>query len=184
MSRIGREPIPIPEGVTLEIGPDAVRVKGARGELTLALPAEVELKESGGEVRVRRRGDERRGRALHGLIRTLLANMVVGVTQGWQKQLELVGVGYRAALEGGELVLSLGFSHPVRVKPPEGVVFAVDGKQITVSGIDKALVGQVAANIRGLRKPEPYKGKGIRYLGEKVRRKVGKTTKVGGEIGG
>lgn len=184
MSRIGRQPIDLPGEVAVEIRNQTITVKGPKGELTLTFAPQISVDQNDQQLAVNCRVDDRSGRSLHGLTRTLIANMVLGVTQGWQKTLELVGVGYRAKLEGGELVLSLGFSHPIQVKPPENITFAVDENRILVSGIDKALVGQTAANLRSLKKPEPYKGKGIRYLGEEVRLKPGKATKIGGGLGG
>jgi large subunit ribosomal protein L6 len=179
MSRIGRMPIPVPSGVEVQIeGPD-VRVKGPKGTLshTLAEPIVAERLEDG-QVQVTRPDDENRSRALHGLSRTLVANMVTGVTDGYTKTLEIVGVGYRVQARGSDLEFALGFSHPVHVSPPEGITFAVETPtKFSVLGIDKQSVGEVAANIRKLRKPEPYKGKGVRYAGEQVRRKVGKAGK-------
>ncbi len=180
MSRIGRNPVPISEKVEIDITDDNfVTVKGPRGELKRSFPAEVRLTREDGQVVVTRRSDEGRGRAMHGLSRTLLSNMVVGVSDGFTKTLEVQGVGYRAQLQGENLQLALGLSHPVSVEPPEGISFTVEGPRIHVQGIDKEQVGQVASNIRKLRPPEPYKGKGIRYLGERVRRKAGKAGKVG-----
>ncbi|GIW13503.1 MAG: 50S ribosomal protein L6 [Tepidiforma sp.] len=180
MSRIGRQPIPIPPNVTITIdGDNHVVVKGPRGELSRQFPPRITFEREDGVVTVRRASDDGEDRALHGLSRTLLANMVTGVTTGFTKVLEVQGVGYRAQLQGSALQLALGFSHPVIVSPPEGIKFSVEGPRITVEGIDKERVGQVAANIRKIRPPEPYKGKGIRYLGERVRRKAGKSGKVG-----
>lgn len=179
MSRIGKQPIIIPENVSLKIDQGKVGVRGPRGELSLAVALKIKVSQDGDRLLVTRQDDSRSSRSLHGLTRTLIANMITGVTQGWQKTLELVGVGYRAGLQNEELVLSVGFSHPVMVKPPQGVKFDIAENRIIVSGLDKALVGQAAANIRAIRKPEPYKGKGIRYLGEEVRRKAGKSAKVG-----
>lgn len=180
MSRIGRQPIPVPPNVTITIEEtNRVAVKGPRGELTRPFPPAIRFNREDGVITVTRPSDEGEHRALHGLSRTLLANMVTGVTSGFTKVLEVQGVGYRAQMQGSSLQLSLGFSHPVIVNPPEGIKFSVEGPRITVEGIDKEQVGQVAANIRKLRPPEPYKGKGIRYLGERVRRKAGKSGKVG-----
>ncbi len=179
MSRIGRAPIPVPSGVQVDIDGRRVTVRGPRGELARELPPDITVREDDGVLQVERPDDERTHRALHGLTRTLVNNMVVGVTQGFAKDLEIVGVGYRAAAAGPTtLELALGFSHPVRVEAPEGVTFDVPAPtRITVRGNDKEMVGQVAANIRKLRKPEPYKGKGVRYAGEVVRRKAGKAAK-------
>jgi large subunit ribosomal protein L6 len=180
MSRIGKLPIPVPSGVDVTIDGRTVTVKGPKGELqhTVAAPIEVSRGEDG-EIEVRRPDDERDSRALHGLSRTLVANMVTGVTAGYEKKLEIVGVGYRVLSKGPtQLELSLGYSHPITFNAPDGVTFAVDGPtRLSVQGIDKQKVGETAANIRKLRKPEPYKGKGIRYAGEQIRRKVGKAGK-------
>ena len=175
MSRIGRAPIPVPAGVEIDIGPGRVGVKGPRGTLEQAIPHEMTVSLDGGVVTVTRPTDRGPHRSLHGLTRTLVANMVEGVTNGYEKRLEIQGVGYRAALRGTSIELLLGFSHPVVVEPPAGIEFEIPAPtQIIVRGIDKQSVGQVAADIRRLRPPEPYKGKGIRYAGEIVRRKVGK----------
>ncbi len=179
MSRIGRLPIPVPRGVDVSIDGQTLSVKGPKGTLnhTVASPITVERGEDG-TLQVQRPDDERESRALHGLSRTLIANMITGVTEGYTKTLEIVGVGYRVAARGSDLEFALGFSHPVVVEPPEGITFAVESPtRFSVSGIDKQLVGETAANIRKIRKPEPYKGKGVRYAGENVRRKVGKTGK-------
>ncbi|MDX3657159.1 50S ribosomal protein L6 [Streptomyces sp. ID05-26A] len=179
MSRIGKQPIIVPSGVDVNIAGQDVSIKGPKGLLTLTLaePIIVEKAEDG-TLEVKRPNDERRNRALHGLSRTLVHNMVVGVTQGYEKKMEIHGVGYRVALKGSELEFALGYSHPVKVEAPQGITFAVETPtRFSVSGIDKQLVGEVAANIRKLRKPDPYKGKGVRYSGEKIRRKVGKTGK-------
>ncbi len=181
MSRIGSMPIALPEGVGVDIKKNSVTVTGPKGNLSRDLHPEMEIALEDRNLLVRRPSDERRHRALHGLTRALLNNMVVGVTEGFQKQLEVQGVAYRVELEGdGSLLMQLGFSHPVRVRPPEGIQFAVEPrtKVITISGIDKELVGQVAAEVRAWRPPEPYRGKGIRYVDERVRRKAGKAGKV------
>jgi large subunit ribosomal protein L6 len=175
MSRIGRKPIPVPESVTVEVAPGRVSVKGPKGELAQALSAEMKVEQGDGIVTVERPTDRGDHRALHGLTRSLIANMVEGVTDGFEKRLEIQGVGYRAQLKGKNLELALGYSHPVAVEAPEGIDFEVpQPTEIIVRGIDKQLVGQVAADIRKRRPPEPYKGKGIRYRGEYVARKVGK----------
>ncbi len=179
MSRIGKVPVQVPAGVNVEISGSTVKVQGPRGTLERTFPSEISIKRDGETIVVERPNDERRNRALHGLSRTLVSNMVVGVTDGFNKELEIVGVGYRAAAKSPtELELALGFSHPVVVPAPNGVTFETpQPTRINVKGIDKELVGQVAANIRKIRKPEPYKGKGVRYLGEKVLRKAGKSGK-------
>ena len=179
MSRIGRMPIPVPSGVDVTVNGSEVVVKGPKGTLshTLAEPITIERGEDG-TLAVVRPDDERTSRALHGLSRTLVANMVTGVTTGYEKTLEIVGVGYRVAAKGSALEFALGFSHPVTIEPPEGISFEVQSPtKFVVRGIDKQQVGQVSAVIRKLRKPDPYKGKGVRYQGEVVRRKVGKTGK-------
>ena len=178
MSRIGRLPIDIPAGVEVKIDGQAVSVKGPKGELALTVATPIEVKIEDGQVLVTRPDDERASRSLHGLTRTLISNQIVGVTQGYTKGLEVVGTGYRVAADGANLTFALGFSHPITVTPPAGISFTVEGNnKVTVSGIDKQAVGEVAANIRKLRKPEPYKGKGVRYAGEVVRRKAGKSGK-------
>ena len=179
MSRIGRLPVAIPAGVTVEVAENnVVTVKGPKGTLTRELPTEMEIKVEGEEVTVTRPNDLKKMKSLHGLTRTLINNMVVGVTEGYQKVLEVNGVGYRAQKNGKTLVLSLGYSHPVEMTDPEGIEVAVDGQNlIIVKGIDKEKVGQYAAEIRSKRAPEPYKGKGIKYVDEVIRRKVGKTGK-------
>ncbi len=177
MSRIGRMPVQIPAGCEINIEDRLVTVTGPKGTLNTTVPAEMVLEIEGDVLTVKRPSDSRDHRSLHGLTRTLVANMVEGVSQGFQRNLEIHGVGYRANLQGDNLELALGFSHPVVIKPPEGVSFElVTPTRIRVHGIDKQKVGQVAANIRALRKPDPYKGKGIRYAGEHVRRKAGKST--------
>ena len=180
MSRIGRNPIVVPDNVTIDMKGEVVAVTGPNGTMERTLPEGITVAREGSTLVVDRADDERDHRALHGLTRTLLANMVTGVTTGWSKELEIQGVGYRAAAKGpGSLELALGFSHPVIVEPPAGITFVVEGPRVHVQGTDKEHVGQVAANIRKLRPPEPYKGKGIRYSGERVRRKAGKSGKVG-----
>lgn len=176
MSRIGRLPINIPDGVDVIVNGSDVTVKGPKGELALAVAGPILVDVRDGQVLVTRPDDERESRALHGLTRSLIANNIVGVTQGYSKGLEVVGTGYRVAAKGTNVEFSLGFSHPVVVEPPAGISFTVEGNnRLTVSGIDKQAVGEVAANIRKIRKPEPYKGKGVRYAGEVVRRKAGKS---------
>ena len=178
MSRIGKQPIPVPSGVDIKIDGSTVTVKGPKGELTQTFTDVLTIELEDGNVIVTRPDESRTARSLHGLTRTLVANMVTGVSAGFSKSLEIVGVGYRAALKGNDIELQLGFSHPVLVVAEPGITFEVPAPtKITVSGIDKQRVGQVAADIRKWRKPEPYKGKGIRYEGEKVRRKLGKAAK-------
>ncbi len=178
MSRIGRMPIAVPAGVTVEIAENNnVTVKGPKGTLTRALAPEMEIKQEGAEIIVSRPNDLKKMKSLHGLTRTLLHNMVVGVTDGYEKKLEINGVGYRASKSGKKLTLNLGYSHPVEMTDPEGVETTVENNIITVKGIDKEKVGQFAAQIRDKRRPEPYKGKGIKYADETIRRKVGKTGK-------
>ena len=178
MSRIGRMPIAIPAGVTVEVAENnTVTVKGPKGTLSRVMPKEMTIEVKDNTVTVSRPNDLKREKSLHGLTRTLINNMVIGVTQGFEKKLEINGVGYRAAKQGKKLVLSLGYSHPVEMDDPEGLETAVDGQIITVKGIDKERVGQLAAEIRSKRAPEPYKGKGIKYVDETIRRKVGKTGK-------
>ncbi|MDQ4133944.1 MAG: 50S ribosomal protein L6 [Actinomycetota bacterium] len=189
MSRIGKAPIPVPDGVDVEVGDRRITVKGPLGTLARELPGDIRVRRvagegtggesPGGELLVERPDDERHNRALHGLTRSLVDNMVTGVTKGFQKDLEIVGVGYRATGQGpSRIELAVGYSHPVVMEAPDGITFEVPAPtRITVKGIDKQAVGQVAADIRGVRKPEPYKGKGIRYAGEPVRRKAGKSAK-------
>ncbi len=175
MSRIGRQPIAVPAGVTVSIEPESVRVNGPKGELSERVHRDIEVTQEGDEVLVKRPTDRGEHRALHGLTRTLVANMVQGVTAGYEKRLEIQGVGYRAALKGKDLELAVGYSHPVPIKAPEGIEFEVpQPTRVVVKGISKQLVGETAAIIRKQRPPEPYKGKGIRYEGEHVARKVGK----------
>ena len=179
MSRIGKHPVVVPAGVDVQIAGQDVTVKGPKGQLALTVSEPISVsKNDEGAVVVARPDDERRNKALHGLSRTLVANMVTGVTEGYTKKMEIYGVGYRVALKGKDLEFSLGYSHPVLIKAPEGITFAVETPtKFSVSGIDKQKVGQISANIRRLRRPDPYKGKGVRYEGEQVRRKVGKTGK-------
>ncbi len=179
MSRIGRNPIAVPSAVTISVTGDVVSVKGPNGEMTRTLPGGITVSQDGDTLVVERPNDEREQRALHGLTRTLISNMVTGVTTGWTKELDIIGVGYRAAAKGpNSLELALGFSHPVIFDAPEGISFDVPSPtKIIVKGADKEVVGQVAASIRKIRKPEPYKGKGVRYADEKVVRKAGKAAK-------
>jgi large subunit ribosomal protein L6 len=179
MSRIGRKPITIPAGVDIVINGQDIAVKGPKGQLALTVTEPITIaKGEDGSVDVARPNDERRSRSLHGLTRTLINNLVIGVTQGYEKKMEIYGVGYRVALKGKDLEFALGYSHPVPIVAPEGITFAVESPtKFSVSGIDKQQVGQISAVIHGLRRPDPYKGKGIRYAGEVVRRKVGKTGK-------
>ncbi|HRW38961.1 MAG: 50S ribosomal protein L6 [Acidimicrobiales bacterium] len=179
MSRIGKSPIPVPSGVDVSVADRHITIKGPKGTLERDLPGTITVRQEGEQLLVERPTDERQDRAMHGLVRSLVNNMVVGVTAGFTKELEIIGVGYRATAKGADtLDLALGFSHPVEVKAPAGVTFEVPTpNRIDVKGTDKELVGQVAADIRKLRKPEPYKGKGVRYLGEHVVRKAGKSGK-------
>jgi large subunit ribosomal protein L6 len=178
MSRIGKRPIPLPAKVTVTIAGQQVAVKGPKGELSRVLPAEVEVTQEGETLLVQRRNDSRVARQRHGLSRTLIANMVEGVSQGFQRRLEIQGVGYRAQVQGRNLTLNVGYSNPVQIAPPEGIQLAVENNtNVLISGIDKEIVGNIAAQIRAVRPPEPYKGKGIRYAGEMVRRKAGKAGK-------
>ncbi|HWL60702.1 MAG TPA: 50S ribosomal protein L6 [Microbacteriaceae bacterium] len=178
MSRIGRLPITVPAGVTIDLDGQRLTVKGPKGELVHEVPAPLAVELEDGQLTVTRPDDERESRSLHGLTRTLISNNIIGVTEGYSKGLEVVGTGYRVAAKGQSLEFALGFSHPVVFDPPAGITFTVEGNtKITVSGIDKQAVGEVAARIRKLRKPEPYKGKGVRYAGEVVRRKAGKSGK-------
>ena len=181
MSRVGQAPITVPSGVEVKIQRRTVQVKGPKGELSRRLPEGIAVSQDDGEIVVRREADSREVRALHGLTRSLLANMVTGVTEGYEKRLEIHGVGYRAAKQGNDLELQVGFSHAVKYPAPPGIEFDVpQPTRITVRGIDKELVGHTAAEIRSIRKPEPYKAKGIRYEGEYIRRKAGKAAKAGG----
>ena len=178
MSRIGRVPVPVPAGVDVTIDGATVKIKGPKGALEHTVAAPITVTQEDGTLVVTRPDDERASRSLHGLTRTLLANIVTGVTEGYTKRLEIVGTGYRVTAKGENLEFALGFSHPVNVAPPAGITFAVEAPtRFSVSGIDKQQVGEVAANIRKIRKPEPYKGKGIRYAGERVLRKAGKSAK-------
>ncbi len=179
MSRIGKQPITLPKGVEVRIDGVDVTVKGPRGQLSQRIHAELALEQQDGQLLVKRPTDQPRHRAMHGLYRTLIANMVTGVSEGFSRTLEMQGVGYRAQMQGTNLVLNIGFSHPVEVPPPANIEFEVDGtSKIIIKGINKELVGQVAADVRKIRPPEPYKGKGIRYAGEYVRRKAGKAGKA------
>jgi len=180
VSRVGRMPVMIPQGVNVEIKGSFLRVKGPKGQLEFTFPAKMMISVDEGQLNVQRPTDEAQDRAMHGLTRSLINNMVVGVSRGFEKTLEVNGVGYRAEVNGQNLILNVGYSHPVVMEPPEGISFEVDvrTRQIKVMGYDKQLVGQMAANIRSVRPPEPYKGKGIRYIDEKVRRKAGKAGKV------
>ena len=178
MSRIGRLPIDVPSAVNVTIDGSAINVKGPKGELSLVVPSPIEVALEDGQLLVTRPDDERNSRSLHGLTRTLIANQIIGVTEGYSKGLEVVGTGYRVAAKGESLEFALGYSHSITIDPPKGISFTVEGNnKVTVNGIDKQAVGEVAANIRKLRKPEPYKGKGVRYAGEVVRRKAGKSGK-------
>jgi large subunit ribosomal protein L6 len=178
MSRIGRKSIPVPAGVDVTITGQTVKVKGPKGELSHTVAEPITVEKDGSELHVNRPNDERKAKELHGLSRTLVANMIVGVTEGYKKTLEINGTGYRVTAKGKDLEFALGFSHPVNIVPPTGISFSVEKPtQFTVTGIDKQLVGEVAANIRKIRPPEPYKGKGVKYQGEVIRRKAGKAGK-------
>ena len=181
MSRIGKLPVSVPQGVTVNINKNAVTVKGPKGELNKSFPPEIDLKQEDGQIVVVRNSDHRLHRAKHGLTRALISNMVVGVSNGFTRKLKIEGVGYRAAVDGQNLVLSVGYSHPVVFEPPQGVSFEItdrNGREFVISGIDKEVVGEIAAKIRRVRPPEPYKGKGIAYEGEYIRRKAGKAGKA------
>jgi len=180
MSRIGRMPVPVPKGVAVGIEGNRVTVRGPKGELSRSFDRDMSIALRDDQVIVTRPSDSKRHKAMHGLTRALLANMVTGVSEGFRKTLEIVGVGYRAEMRGEKLVLSVGYSHPVEIEPPPGIAFSVEKgyRSFTVEGIDKELVGEIAARVRAVRKPEPYKGKGIRYFGERVRRKAGKAGKI------
>ncbi|NLU81739.1 50S ribosomal protein L6 [Rhodococcus sp. HNM0569] len=179
MSRIGKLPVAVPSGVEVTLDGRDVKVKGPKGELALTVPEPITVtKDEDGAIAVSRPDDERKSRAMHGLSRTLIANLITGVTDGYTTKMEIHGVGYRVALKGKDLEFALGYSHPVPIEAPEGITFAVESPtKFSVSGIDKQKVGQISANIRRLRRPDPYKGKGVRYEGEQIRRKVGKTGK-------
>ena len=178
MSRIGRKSIPVPSGVDVTISGQTVKVKGPKGELSHTIVEPITIEQDGGELLVKRPDDERRSKERHGLSRTLVSNLIVGVTEGYKKTLEINGTGYRVTAKGKDLEFALGFSHPVVVTAPDGITFSVERPtQFTVAGIDKQLVGEIAANIRKIRPPEPYKGKGIKYQGEVIRRKAGKAGK-------
>ena len=178
MSRIGKQPVPVPAGVDVTINGQNLAVKGPKGTLELAVPEPIKVSQDDGAIVVTRPDDERHNRSLHGLSRTLVANLVTGVTEGYTTKMEIFGVGYRVVQKGNTLEFSLGYSHPVVIEAPEGITFAVETPtRFSVSGIDKQQVGQISANIRRLRRPDPYKGKGVRYEGEQIRRKVGKTGK-------
>jgi len=182
MSRIGRLPIPVPSGVDVTIDGRQVTVKGPKGTLSRALHPDMTISREDGTLVVTRPTEQKTHKQLHGLTRTLVNNMVVGVTDGYRKGLEITGVGYRAALNGRKLQLNLGYSHQIEIEPPEGITFEVENPtRLAVVGIDKELVGQIAAKVRATRKPEPYKGKGVRYAGEYIRRKAGKAGKIGGK---
>ncbi len=175
MSRIGKKAIPVPNGVNVTLAGQDVTVKGPKGQLAWKVVEEIEVKQDGNVIHITPRGETQRHKAMWGLSRTLIANMVKGVTEGYEQTLEMVGVGYRAAMQGAKLELSLGFSHPVVIDPPAGISFAVPKQtEVKISGIDKQAVGEMAAKVRKIRPPEPYKGKGVKYAGEKVRRKEGK----------
>lgn len=182
MSRIGRKAIPVPAGVEIKIEGQTVKVKGPKGELQQTIRELINVAQDGSELVVTRVNDEREAKALHGLSRTLVANMIVGVTEGYKKSLEINGTGYRVAAKGSDLEFALGFSHPVLVQAPAGITFAVEKPTLFhISGIDKQQVGEIAANIRKIRPPEPYKGKGVKYVGEVIRRKAGKAGGKGGK---
>jgi len=179
MSRIGKKPLAIPEGIEVIIAPKELKFTSDKGSLSLGIPPGISIRNEEGQLLVERKDDQRRSKSFQGTTRQLLANILAGLVNPWEKTLEVVGVGYRAVLEGNDLVLSVGFSHPVRVSPQEGIKFTVEEGKIKVLGIDKALVGRVAADIRMIRPPDPYKGVGIRYLGEQIKLKPGKIAKAG-----
>lgn len=185
MSRIGKKPVKVPEGVTVKLEDHSLTVVGPKGTLTATFRPEIAIKVGNGQIDLERVAETPKAKSLHGLTRTLIENMTMGATKGWNKGLELVGVGYRAAVEGNNLVLNVGFSHQVKFPAPQGITFAVsENTKINVSGIDKQLVGETAAQIRRIRPPEPYKGKGIKYVGEVIRRKAGKAAKAVGAAAG
>lgn len=179
MSRIGKKPVKIREGAQVTVNSNIVTVTGSRGEQTFPLPVGIKVEIKDGEILVTRENETKVVRSLHGAVARVLENMITGVTTGWSKTLELIGTGYRARIEGKDLVLAIGFSHPVRFTPPANLEFAMDEAKIVVTGIDRQVVGQIAANIRAVRPPEPYKGKGVKYSGEFIRRKAGKAAKTG-----
>lgn len=183
MSRIGKAPISVPKEVSVTLAPSEIAIKGPKGELKFHIPEGVTIKQTEGGLEVVRSSEDKKSKALHGFVRAELNNYVMGVTKGWAKSLEMTGVGYRAAVTGVNLVLNVGFSHPVTIAPPQGITFAVQDGKIVVTGIDKHLVGEVSASVRGVKPPEPYKGKGIRYVGEYIRKKAGKAKAVGGAPG-
>lgn len=185
MSRIGNSPIDIIAGVTVKTTGNVSMVTGPKGEVSVSIPSGINIHEESGKLLISRDANDGNNRALHGLVRAQLQNATVGVTRGWTKTLELSGVGFRANMNGENIVLAIGFSHPINIVPPKGITFAVNEGKIIISGVDRQAVGQVAASIRAVKKPEPYKGKGIKYLGEKVRKKAGKAAKaIGGAPGG
>jgi len=179
MSRIGKKPIDIPQGISIEVKQDVIKVKGAKGELNYTFPEGIKISVADGKIIVERSSDSKSHRSLHGLARSLVSNMVNGVSQGYTRVLEITGIGYRSQAKGGKLSFTLGYSHPIEYQLPEGIKAAVDEKQttITLTGMDKQLLGQVAANVRGLRAPDAYKGKGVRHAGERIKLKAGKTGK-------
>lgn len=178
MSKIGKQPVKLPAGVSIETTPGEIKIKGPKGELSRKIPPSVGVGVKDGAILVSSKEGTKQAKSTFGTIRSIIANMVVGVTEGWSKQLELVGTGFRAEVQGRALILTIGFSHPVTIEVPEGITFKVEKSIITIDGADKELVGQIAANIRAVRPPEPYKGKGIKYLDEVVRRKAGKAAKT------
>lgn len=184
MSRIGNAPVTIPKEVTIVLAHGSAMVKGPKGELTVTIPQAITVSQEGDTLTAARTRNDKKIKSLHGTVIAHIKNAIVGVTAGWTKQLELSGVGYRAALTGTNLTLTVGFSHPVTITPPAGITFAVNEGKVVVSGIDKYLVGQVAASVRAVKPPEPYKGKGIKYVGERIRKKAGKSAKAVGGAGG